>query len=94
MKSDFWQGTVLFDTIRPGTYVPGIRGKKHEADAVGVIELLGLVLHLAGVLDRHANCRQATSVVDTASRMQNEAAQGRNLTLVPVLYVLACVLGL
>ena len=61
---------------------------------MGVIELLGLVLHLAGVLDRHANCRQATSVVDTASRMQNEAAQGRNLTLVPVLYVLACVLSL
>lgn len=77
----------------PGYRVP-IRGKKHEADAVGVIELLGLVLHLAGVPDHHANFRQATSVVDTASKMQNEAAQGRNLTLVPVLYVLACVLGL
>ena len=26
MKSDFWQGAELFDSIRPGTYVPGIGG--------------------------------------------------------------------
>ena len=24
VKSDFWRGTVHFDTIRPGTYIPGI----------------------------------------------------------------------
>lgn len=68
-----------------------------EVGVVDIVKLLGLVLHLAGVLDSHVDGHQATSVAGTEGAEQGRlhtlcvlVAQGRDLTLalVPVLRVL------
>ena len=69
-----------------------------EVGVVDIVKTLGLVLHLAGVPDLHADDRQATSVVGMEGAERDRlhtlcvlAAQGRDLTLAldPVLHVLA-----
>ena len=69
-----------------------------EADVVDIVKALGLVLHLVGVLDPHADGRQAMSVAGMEGAERGRlhilcvlVAQGRDLTLalVPVLRVLA-----
>ena len=69
-----------------------------EAGVVDIVKTLGLVLHLVGVPDLHADDRQATSVAGTEGAERGRlhtlcvlVAQGRDLTLAldPVLHVLA-----
>jgi len=65
---------------------------EEEAGVVGIVKPLGLVLHhLAGVLDPHADGRQATNVAGTEGAGRGRprtlcvpVAHGRDLTLVPV----------
>jgi hypothetical protein len=69
-----------------------------EVVVVDIVKVLGLVLHLVGVLDPLADDRQATSVAGTEGAERGRlhtlcvlVAQGRDPTLapVPVLHVLA-----
>jgi len=69
-----------------------------ELGVVDIVKNLGLVLHLVGVPDLHADDRQATSVAGTEGAERGRlhtlcvlVAQGQDLTLAldPVLHVLA-----
>jgi len=68
-----------------------VRGVEGEADVVGIVKPPGLVLHLAGVLDLHADGRRAMNVADMDGGERGHphtlcvlAAHGRDLTLVLV----------
>ena len=69
-----------------------------EVGVVDIVKLLGLVLHLAGVLDSHVDGHQATSVAGTEGAERGRlhtlcalVAHGQDLilVLVPALHVLA-----
>ena len=66
-----------------------------EADVAGIVEPLGLVLHLAGVVDPLADDRQVTNVADMEGAERGRprilcvlAAHGQDLTLVPAPHAL------